>query len=200
MILGISMQKECVFDKFGVISDGVYVYTYTPQEKLRPDTVMADAFAVAAKGTVAAVEKAVYNPGENSVRLFLGDGLFAKKINVISEQLLSLDGTVVNCNETGYAMPYAYPGYEDISITGTAVYQNGIPVITLKEKINVQIRVSVTNATGVLYENKELVIKDKNQKIIAIENFDIGGNEMKDIIVQTYNYVFDSNDIDIIIR
>ena len=196
MIRGISIQTECVFHKFEAVSDGVYVYTYTPQEKLRPDTVTANAFSV----TDTAVEKAVYNPGENSVRLFLGDGLFEKRINVSSEHLLSLDGTVVNCNETGYAMPYAYPGYEDISITGTAVYQNGIPVITLKEKINVQIRVSVTNATGVLYENKELVIKDKNNKIIAIENFDIGGNEMKDIIVQTYNYVFDDNDIDIIIR
>lgn len=178
----------------------MYVFTYTPIEKLTPDTVRREAFEVISEDGAITPELAVYYPDKNSIKLIFNDDLYLKQLHISSSGLKTLAGAAADCDIVGYAectLPVVHDG---ISIIGTGFYQNGVPIRTLAGKINVDIRITIANTSGTAYKNAAIIIRDKNGFDVFAGNIDICEYGIAELWISSVNYVFCDNDLSFIVE
>lgn len=186
----------CVFDPVRNDESGVYVLTYTPDTALRPDTVAASAFSADIGDEAADIKNVIYYPDKNRMKLMFSDKLYLKKVNVVSSGLKSMNGNDVKLDISDYPHCETESQYDSLGIIGKGFYQNGEPIISLQDKINVEIRVWVSN-TSSEKQSGYLHISDGGESISS-KRFDIGAFSASELCFSIKNHVFESSNIEFV--
>lgn len=190
------MPTGCAFDRIRNEENGVYVLTYTPDTALRPDTVAASAFSAGVGDRETNIKNIIYYPDKNLIKLMFSDKLYLKRVDVDSAGLKSMNDRDVSINLSDYPHCETEAEYDGLSIIGKGFYQNGEPIISLKDKINVEIRAWVSNTSSGKQSGSLYILSDG--KIISSRSFDIGAFSASELCFSIKNHVFESSNIEFV--
>ncbi|MBP3360920.1 MAG: hypothetical protein J6N52_08720 [Clostridia bacterium] len=185
----------CIFETSDTSSDGVYVFTYTLSEKLRPDTVVPQSFSVSYGKQEAEITDVLYYPDRNRVKLYLNGELYMKKLNVKQTGVKGLDGEFVNLSMSGYAFIENETSYGGVNVTGVYYYQNGAQIPEIKGRSNILIKVPVANGSNEDICNADIYLTDPSTGVSAHNTFSVPSYSSTEVEFYIENYIFGSNDI-----
>jgi len=187
-------EQGCIFNSDSIdYGDGVCVLTYTPQESLRPDTVVAQNFTVKTQNKQIDVLETVYYPYENTLKLVLDEEV-GEKVDFSSNGVLDVNENSFDLSATLYPYVELEAQQDSLNLTGISIFRDGILVNNIINSINADIRLMITNSSADSYEGVCVNITDANDSLVAKQNFDINAYSNKEIWVNVRGYLFTNND------
>ena len=187
-------EQGCIFNSDGIdYGDGVCVLTCTPDNALRPDTVVAQNFTVLQDDKQINVLETVYYPYENTLKLILDEEIANEKVMYSSTGVMDVYGISLNMTGTAYSYIEEKAETDALSITGINYLRDGEGVSNLINSINADIRLVITNSSNDAYEGVCVKMTDSEGNLIAKEEFDIGEYSNKEIWLKVRGYLFKDN-------